>query len=387
MKAGWEVKALGEVATVTKRQGGARALPYVGLEDVSSGGTGQFLGTMEPQSDKSSTFEFAPHHLLYGRLRPYLNKVLLPAFEGHCSSEIFPILPSAQLDRRFLFYWITNQTTVDAINDTCTGARMPRANVADIFKFPIPLPPLDEQKRIVEVLDAAFEGLSRARAHTETNLQNARELFESALGLLFSDTATWKREDLNKHVQFVDYRGKTPPKTLEGVRLITAKNVKRGYIQREPEEFMDEAAYDEWMTRGFPEYGDVLFTTEAPLANVAQLDTEEKVVVGQRLINMKADPKVIHNEFLKFALLSPTMQDEIHRRGTGATVQGIKASLLKTVPLSFPASLVEQREIAGKCRLAFEVKGEIENLYRAKLADLDALRQALLQKAFAGELT
>ena len=64
MKAGWEVKALGEVATVTKRQGGSRPLPYVGLEDVSSGGTGQFLGSSEPQSDKSTTFEFEPHHLL-----------------------------------------------------------------------------------------------------------------------------------------------------------------------------------------------------------------------------------------------------------------------------------------------------------------------------------
>jgi type I restriction enzyme S subunit len=81
------------------------------------------------------------------------------------------------------------------------------------------------------------------------------------------------------------------------------------------------------------------------------------------------------------------MQDEILKRGTGATVQGIKASLLKTVPLKFPRSLDEQRSIARRCRVAFQIKDEAQNLYRAKLADLDALRQSLLQKAFAGELT
>ena len=87
----------------------------------------------------------------------------------------------------------------------------------------------------------------------------------------------WTTEELNENVVFIDYRGKTPPKVERGIRLITAKNVKMGIVHREPKEFIDSNVYDSWMTRGFPKKGNVLFTTEAPLGNVAQLDTDEVV--------------------------------------------------------------------------------------------------------------
>jgi type I restriction enzyme, S subunit len=77
----------------------------------------------------------------------------------------------------------------------------------------------------------------------------------------------WEICSLDKYVKFIDYRGHTPPKTQSGMRLITAKNVKNGFLQREPEEFVDSSIYDKWMVRGIPKKGDVLFTTEAPLAS------------------------------------------------------------------------------------------------------------------------
>lgn len=165
--------------------------------------------------------------------------------------------------------------------------------------------------------------------------------------------AGWTTENLEENIQFIDYRGKTPPKVETGIRLITAKNVKMGYIQRDPIEFIDPRVYETWMTRGFPRRGDVLFTTEAPLGNVAQLDTDETVVVGQRLITMKVDPKVIDSTFLKYLLLSPHMQQEIRERATGATVSGIKASLLRKVPVSYPA-LSEQKRIVAVLDEAFD---------------------------------
>ncbi len=135
------------------------------------------------------------------------------------------------------------------------------------------------------MLDEIFDAIATATANAEKNLANAREFFQCCLEEVFlAKGAKWVEEPLSANVRFVDYRGKTPPKRDSGIRLITAKNVKMGYVQRTPEEFIDPAAYDGWMTRGFPERGDVLFTTEAPLGNVAQLDTDETVVIGQRLI-------------------------------------------------------------------------------------------------------
>ena len=293
-----------------------------------------------------------------------------------------------RVDQDYLYHVLSSPLVFRQFDSLAAGSTVRNLNIALVGKVTVPLPPLEEQRRIVAVLDEAFEGLARARANAEANLQNARELFESYLAGAFSeDGAGWKICELNEHVRFIDYRGKTPPKTESGTRLITAKNVKMGFIQREPEEFILESAYDGWMTRGFPKLGDVLFTTEAPLANVAQLDTEETVVIGQRLITMQADQSVVLPEFLKFSLMSPPMQREIRLRGTGATVVGIKAKLLKTVPLRFPKDLDRQRTIAAKCQSAYDSKERLEEAYRSKIKDLDDIRQSLLQQAFAGALT
>jgi hypothetical protein len=73
----------------------------------------------------------------------------------------------------------------------------------------------------------------------------------------------WDWRALADVVLFIDYRGRTPTKTEAGVRLITAKNVKKSFINISPEEFLSERDYHAWMTRGFPKVGDILFTTEA----------------------------------------------------------------------------------------------------------------------------
>ena len=165
---------------------------------------------------------------------------------------------------------------------------------------------------------------------------------------------SWQVCSLEEVVKFIDYRGKTPKKTEDGMRLITAKNVKMGYLQSEPMEFVDPEIYDGWMTRGIPKKGDVLFTTEAPLGNVTQLDTDEKVVFAQRIIVMQPNREMLDSTFLKYMLLSNLMQERIRAKGTGATVQGIKSQLLKKVPISFPRSLLEQKRIVSIVDQAFE---------------------------------
>jgi type I restriction enzyme S subunit len=131
----------------------------------------------------------------------------------------------------------------------------------------------------------------------------------------------------------------------------------------------------------------VLFTTEAPLANVAQLDTDEKVVFAQRIIIMQPDAAKLDGTFLKYLLLSQPVQQRIRAKGTGATVQGIKASLLKTIEIPFPKSLTEQEQIVEKLDVLSIETQRLESLYRRKLVELEALKKSLLHQAFTGELT
>ena len=245
---------------------------------------------------------------------------------------------------------------------------------------------MEEQKRIVAKLDQAFATLDRARANAKANLADANGLYLSVVEGQFADRENWSKEPLGARVRFIDYRGRTPEKAENGVPLLTAKNVRMGYLKEEPREFVAMEAYASWMTRGIPKRGDVLFTTEAPLANVAQIDTDEPVALAQRLIAMQAPAGKIDPRFLKWSLMSPQMQADIKEKGTGATVTGIKAKLLKEIPLYVPAA-DRQKLVAGTCDAAFHACAKLRKGIEAKLADIAALRQSLLQTAFSGQLT
>jgi type I restriction enzyme, S subunit len=106
----------------------------------------------------------------------------------------------------------------------------------------------------------------------------------------------------------IDYRGKTPPKTATGVKLITAKVIKDGFIRDENHEYIAEAYYDEWMRRGLPQQWDILITTEAPLGEVAQLRSAERVALAQRVILRRGRPDVIDQGYLFQALKSPLLR-------------------------------------------------------------------------------
>jgi type I restriction enzyme S subunit len=274
------------------------------------------------------------------------------------------------------------------ISKAITGAAQPqitRTNLAPLeISYPIDV---TEQQRIVGILDEVFDGIATTTANAEQNLQNARALFESHLQSIFTQRGEeWVDTLIGECIRFIDYRGKTPQKTASGLRLITAKNVKMGYVQDEPREFVAPNSYDGWMTRGIPKLGDVLFTTEAPLANVAQLETNEKVVFAQRIIIMQPDASKLDSTFLKYLLLSQPVQQRIHAKGTGATVQGIKASLLKLIEISFPKSISEQKQIVAKFDALSEETQRLESLYQRKLAALDELKKSLLHQAFSGAL-
>jgi type I restriction enzyme S subunit len=290
---------------------------------------------------------------------------------------------TAKYDLTFVYYLLS----LLSLPDLATGVK-PGINRNKVYAIKVKTPSLFEQQRIVAILDQAFADIEKARANAEKNLKNARELFDSYLNQVFSQRGEgWVESELFDHVKFIDYRGKTPKKTQEGLRLITAKNVRMGYLKKTPEEFVARDSYDEWMTRGIPEKGDILFTTEAPLANVAQLDTYEKVVFAQRIITMQPDRSVLDDAFLKYLLMSKPVQERILKKGTGATVTGIKASLLKKIIIEYPFQLSEQRMIVNTLEVLDRKVNKLEVVFSEKLNSLDELKKSLLQKAFSGELT
>ena len=195
----------------------------------------------------------------------------------------------------------------------------------------------------------------------------------------------WMWVKLKDISHFIDYRGKTPLKTSSGIRLITAKNVRMGFIKDDPLEFIDESDYYSWMNRGIPDKGDILFTTEAPLGNVAQLDTSNKVALAQRIITISPFLS-LDQVFLKYCLMSPQIQQLILNNATGSTVSGIKSSRLKLISIPL-ATLKEQRRIANKIDCLFEKIDQAAQLIKEVKGSLEARRASVHSKAFSGELT
>lgn len=175
----------------------------------------------------------------------------------------------------------------------------------------------------------------------------------------------------------IDYRGKTPTKSPSGVKLITAKVIKGGRIEDGNHEFIADADYDAWMRRGLPQQRDILLTTEAPLGEVAMLRTTEKIALAQRVILLRADPKLADPDYLFQALKSPLVQTRLQARGTGTTVLGIKQSELRQVEIPLPP-LAKQRRI-GSILSAYD--DLIENNTR-RIAILEEMARRIYEEWF-----
>ncbi|WP_145128995.1 restriction endonuclease subunit S [Pseudomonas sp. URMO17WK12:I11] len=228
----------------------------------------------------------------------------------------------------------TTESSIDALKQTLL-------QLAVMGKL-VPQDPSDEPasellKRIAEEKTRLIseEGL---RTTARDDVPEAEHYFRLHTG--------WASCRLGNLARFIDYRGRTPTKTSSGVPLITAKNVRPGFISRDPQEFIADTDYLSWMTRGFPRVGDMLFTTEAPMGNVAIIDIAERFALAQRVICFQLH-ELETGPFLKLALMSSGFQAQLSDAATGMTATGIKSSRLKEIPVPIPP-LAEQHRIVAK---------------------------------------
>lgn len=149
--------ALGEVATIERRGVDPSTLPphtaYLGLEHIERGGRIIGRSSVAEAELASTKFRFSADHVLFGKLRPNLGKISRPDFGGVCSTDILPIRAGRDLDRGYLAHYLSQPSMVDFAASRTSGANLPRLSPTVLAQFPIPLPPLSEQRRIAAILD------------------------------------------------------------------------------------------------------------------------------------------------------------------------------------------------------------------------------------------
>jgi len=225
----WPMTCLGEVASLERKS----LLPeeietgtsYLGLEHIESGGRilgYQRVGAGELQSNK---FMFDPGTLLYGKLRPYLAKICIPDREGCCSTDILPIRPSQELDISYLKHVLLWKPYVDKANSLCSGANLPRISPSSLLGIEIPLPPLEEQRRIAAILDKG-ESIKALFAKREKAFLSVEESLFSALHEGDNRGLTGRTYSLSDVFWFQEGPGvRNWQFTSSGVKLLNVGNI------------------------------------------------------------------------------------------------------------------------------------------------------------------
>lgn len=276
---------------------------------------------------------------------------------------------------------------------------------ADLSEVELPVPPLIEQERIANFLDDKTARIDALIAEKERLVERLSELRYSTVswavtGGLYSNKGAcktghpfvpelpigWQLGGLTKYIgPVVDYRGKTPEKVDEGVLLVTARNIRDGLLDYSASaEYVRESDYEEVMRRGRPEIGDVLFTTEAPLGQVANVDRTD-IALAQRVVKFRGLAGVINNYFLKYWLMGAAVQATLTTLATGSTAEGIKASKFGQIPVAVP-SFTEQAEIVAFLDARRDAFDAVSDHLQEHIDRLREYRSSLISAAVTGQL-
>jgi len=162
----------------------AKQLPYLSLEHIESN-TGRLLkdpSELAVDEGQSTSFAFDTRHILYGKLRPYLNKVALPTFSGRCTTEFIPLLPRSNVSRRYLGWLFRRPDTVAFAMEGKTGSRMPRANIKELLTLPVPIPQdIETQEQLADEIDAEMMKIKKAKEALQEQLALVEELSQRIL--------------------------------------------------------------------------------------------------------------------------------------------------------------------------------------------------------------
>ena len=253
--------------------------------------------------------------------------------------------------------------------------------------YPVPVPPLPEQHRIVAILDEAFDGIATAKANAEKNLQNARALFESHLQSVFTERGEgWRDESLGKVCSIA--RGGSPrpiqkfiTTAADGINWIKIRDATASgkYIYRTEEKIIPEGAKHSRTVHD----GDFLLSNSMSFGRPYIMRTTGCIHDGWLVLSDYSAH--LDQDYLYYVLGSQFVYRQFDRLAAGSTVRNLNIDLASRVEIPIPP-LSRQRDIANEFDAISEEVGRLESIYQQKLTALDDLKKSLLHQAFSGAL-
>ena len=394
--AGWESSRLSEVTsaifdgthqTPTYTTDG---VPFYSVENLISGNANKFISN---EDYELATKKNKPEHgdILITRIGKIgYSQVVTWSHAFSVYVTLAVIKQGPRFNSHFLHYFLQSELyQKEILSKSLLNAVPCKINMDSLRSTSILLAGSAEQQKIADCLSSVDEliaaqarKLDALKTHKKGLMQQLFPCEGETQPRLrfpeFEDAGEWDCGELSSCLKkVIDYRGKAPPKSDSGVPLITAKNVRLGWLDMTNDEYIEEDKYQDWMSRGIPQAGDILFTTEAPLGNVALFPSAGKFALGQRILTLRSKAERCLSGFLFHSLLGPTMQEEIDFHSTGSTAKGIKSTVFVKLSFCYPG-IAEQQRIAD-CLTSLD---DLIAAQTQKLAALKTHKKALMQQLF-----
>jgi type I restriction enzyme, S subunit len=282
--------------------------------------------------------------------------------------------------------WLIYHLNHSDLTEFVSGLTVPKLNQGNMREIPVPLPTVEEQRRIVAILDEAFAGIAVAKANAEQNLKSARALFESHLNAIFTNPGKeWDQRRLGD-LSLINY-GYTESASAEkiGPHFLRITDIKDNGVN------WDTVPYCPISSSDKPKYklgdGDIVFArTGATTGKSYLVINPPDSVFASYLIRVRLKEKDVLPQFVNFFFQTNGYWEIIRAGLSGSAQGGFNATKLSELIIPFPKSPSEQTSVVAKLENLTAETQSLAGIYERKLVALEELKKSLLHKAFSGEL-
>ena len=367
---------------------------YLGLEDLNTGGG--ILRISDTNGIKSAKTVFQYGDVLYGKLRPYLNKHAVANFSGVCSTDILALRPERIIDAAYLDFWLSTPFFLNAAITNSKGVNLPRVSFNSIARYPFPLPPIEEQKQIVAYLDEKLGKIDSVRGKLQDFLDHADQRKDNLIeaGVTGHLTSHW-REDHNAHLKDWQLKqisdlgevvtGSTPstrnPEYYGGeFPFVKPADLDAGRYIKSAQSFLSQAGAK--VSRMLP----AKTVAVCCIGSLGKCGLIEVPAATNQQINSIIPRSGTHAVYLYYLCSSPKFKAAMIEKSSSTTLSILNKSRFSKLKFSIP-TMGEQEEIARILDEQLERAERTDRLVAEVLERLDTMKQQIVSAALAGRLS
>jgi type I restriction enzyme, S subunit len=288
---------------------------------------------------------------------------------------------------KYLFHFLASQK--EKFVEAGKGGAQPNISQGAIKKWAFPLPPINEQKRIAEKLEQLLERVDSSKARLKIVLDMLKRFRQSALSAAMSGKLTedwrkengisseWAESELSESTEKItDGEHITPKRSSAGKFLLSARNVRDGYIALEDVDFVDEMEFSRIRKRCDPNIGDVLLSCSGSVGRAALVDKDNQYVMVRSAAMIRPKKSVLNSQFLMYALQSPILQIQIAEKSSSTAQANIFLGSIKSLVTPLPP-IPEQLEIVRRVEKLFAFADQLEQHIQTAYTTLERLTPSI----------